>query len=73
MAASSLDLNALEYAIWSIIESEVGAEAHENVESLKQAIVKAFNNLDQDVINKSIDDWMRRLDAVIDAQGGHCE
>ena len=32
-----------------------------------------FNNLDQDVINKSIDDWMRRLDVVIDAQGGYFE
>ena len=36
---SSPDLNPLDYTIWSIIESEVGAEAHENVESLKLLII----------------------------------
>uniref|UniRef100_A0A914DKX6 Uncharacterized protein n=1 Tax=Acrobeloides nanus TaxID=290746 RepID=A0A914DKX6_9BILA len=32
-----------------------------------------FENLDQEKINKSVDDWMRRLDAVIEADGGHFE
>ena len=40
---------------------------------MKQAIIQAFNNLDQEAINRAIDDWTRRLDAVIDAQGGHFE
>lgn len=70
---ASPDLNPLDYSIWSILESEVNAEAHTSVESLKEAIVTAFNNLSQETINKSIDDWMRRLDAVIDAEGGHFE
>ena len=65
---SSPDLNSLDYAIWSILEAEVNAEAHQSVESLKQAIVDAFENLDQEIINKSIDDWMHRLDKVIAAK-----
>ena len=71
--ASSPDLNPLDYAIWSILEAQVNAEAHNSVESLKQAITEAFENLDQGMINRAIDDWPRRLDAVIASNGGHFE
>jgi hypothetical protein len=40
---------------------------------LTQAITEGFNNLDQEMINRAIDDWPRRLNAVIEAQGGHFE
>uniref|UniRef100_A0A914C8Y0 Uncharacterized protein n=1 Tax=Acrobeloides nanus TaxID=290746 RepID=A0A914C8Y0_9BILA len=46
------------------------AEVHE---SLRDALEKSFNDLDQSVINNAVDDWMRRLDAVIEAKGGHFE
>lgn len=71
--AASPDLNPLDYAIWSVLESKVNAETHESVESLTEALEEAFSNLDQEGINKSIDDWMRRLDAVIEEEGGHFE
>jgi hypothetical protein len=29
--------------------------------------------LEQDVIDRAVDDWPRRLDAVIEARGGHIE
>jgi hypothetical protein len=38
---------------------------------LKQSIIQAFNNLDQETINRAINDWPRRLDAVIEKQGGY--
>jgi hypothetical protein len=68
MAASSPDLNPLDYAIWSILEDEVNAEAHNFVEALKQAIEDAFNNLDQEMINQAIGNWLRQLDTVIKAK-----
>uniref|UniRef100_A0A914EGM9 Tc1-like transposase DDE domain-containing protein n=1 Tax=Acrobeloides nanus TaxID=290746 RepID=A0A914EGM9_9BILA len=71
--ASSPDLNPLDYAIWSILKAQVNAEAHNSVKSLKQAITEAFENLDQGMINRAIDDWPRRLDAVIASNGGHFE
>ena len=71
--AASPDLNPLDYSIWSILEAQVNAEAHDSVDSLKQAIMEAFENLNQDMINRAVDDWMRRLDAVIAAEGGHFE
>ena len=61
------DLNPLDYSIWDILE------AHDSVDSLKQAIIEAFENLNQGMINRAVDDWMRRLDAVIAAEGGHFE
>ena len=67
----SPDLNLLDYAIWSILEAQVNAEAHNSIESLKQAITEAY--LDQGMINRAIDDWPRRLDAVIASNGGHFE
>ena len=71
--AASPDLNVLDYCIWSIIESEVNAEAHSSVESLKEAIETAFENLNQQTINRAVDNWMKRLDKVIEANGGHFE
>ena len=71
--ASSPDLNPLDYAIWSILEVEVNAEAHDSVDLLKDAINDSFNNLNQATINKSINDWMKRLDKVIEAKGSYFE
>uniref|UniRef100_A0A914DY45 Tc1-like transposase DDE domain-containing protein n=1 Tax=Acrobeloides nanus TaxID=290746 RepID=A0A914DY45_9BILA len=59
--AVSPDLNPLDYSIWSILEAQVNAEAHDSVDSLKQAIME--ENLNQDMINRAVDDGMRRLDA----------
>lgn len=70
---SSPDLNPLDYSIWSILSSKVNAQAHGSVESLKQAITDAFNELDQEMINRAVDAWPSRLDKVIEAQGGHFE
>uniref|UniRef100_A0A914E2I1 Uncharacterized protein n=1 Tax=Acrobeloides nanus TaxID=290746 RepID=A0A914E2I1_9BILA len=66
-------LNPLDYAIWSILEAQVNAEAYNSVESLRQVINEAFENLNQDMINRAIDDWPIRLDAVIASNGGHFE
>lgn len=70
---SSPDLNPLDFSIWPILSSKVNAQAHSSVDSLKQAIIQAFNELDQETINRAIDSWPKRLDRVIEAQGGHFE
>ena len=70
-SASSPDLNPLDYSIWSLLEADVNAEEHNSVESLKNAISEAFERLPMEVINQAVDNWMKRLDAVIKAKGGH--
>lgn len=43
------------------------------VEALEEAIKKPFRNLDQEIINKDTDNWMRRLNAVIAVKGEYFE
>ena len=69
--ASSPNLSPLDYSIWSLLEADVNAEEHNSVESLKNAISEAFERLSMEVINQAVDNWMKRLDAVIKARGGY--
>jgi hypothetical protein len=66
-------LNLLDYFGWSVLEAKINAEAHTSVKSLTDVIQKAFDNLDQEMINRGVDNWMKRLDAVIKAKGGYFE
>ena len=43
------------------------------VDQLKQAIVEEWNKLSQRFIDRSIDEWRRRLINVVQQQGGHIE
>ena len=42
---NSLDLNPLDYAVLSILEEKACAKLHYNVESLKRALTKAWNEM----------------------------
>uniref|UniRef100_A0A914CPQ2 Uncharacterized protein n=1 Tax=Acrobeloides nanus TaxID=290746 RepID=A0A914CPQ2_9BILA len=41
--------------------------------SVKKSLVKAWNAIPQEVINRAVDDFPKRLMKCIDAQGGHFE
>ena len=45
----------------------------ENVEQLKQAIVLEWRALSQRFIDGSINQWRRRLQGVVQENGGHIE
>uniref|UniRef100_A0A914DP55 Transposase n=1 Tax=Acrobeloides nanus TaxID=290746 RepID=A0A914DP55_9BILA len=70
---NSPDLNPLDYAIWSILEEKACAKPHPNVESLKRALKKAWNEITLDTLIKIVDNFPKRLKACIDANGGHFE
>uniref|UniRef100_A0A0K2TSV7 Uncharacterized protein n=1 Tax=Lepeophtheirus salmonis TaxID=72036 RepID=A0A0K2TSV7_LEPSM len=42
----SPDLNPLTYTVWSALEKETNQTSHPNVDSLKAAIVKEWNNFE---------------------------
>jgi len=44
-----------------------------NVDQLKLALEAEWNKLSQTFINKSIDEWRQRLEAVVKNNGGHTE
>ena len=45
----------------------------ESVDQLKQALVTEWNRLSQTFINKSINEWRKRLQAVVWNNGAHVE
>uniref|UniRef100_A0A914ENR7 Uncharacterized protein n=1 Tax=Acrobeloides nanus TaxID=290746 RepID=A0A914ENR7_9BILA len=49
------------------------AKPHSNVESLKRALKKAWNEITLDTLVKIVDNFPKRLKACVDAKGGHFE
>ena len=67
------DLNPLDYSMWSILEEKACAKPHTNVESLKRALVKAWDEISVEILKKIVDDFPKRLKACVEADGGHFE
>ncbi|CAF1209889.1 unnamed protein product [Didymodactylos carnosus] len=70
---SSPDLNPLDYSIWSILEEKACAKPHPTVESLKRALIKAWDEISVETLKKVVDDFPKRLKACVEADGGHFE
>ena len=74
MGKNSPDLNPVDYAIWGALQRRVYLRRKfDTIEQLKMAIVEEWTKLSQRFINKSIDEWRRRLDGVVQQNGGHIE
>ena len=70
---NSPDLNPLDYSVWSILEEKACAKPHPNVESLKRALKKAWNEITLETLIKIVDNFPKRLKTCIDANGGWFE
>jgi len=46
---------------------------YEDVDQLHERLISVRCELDQSVVNHTIDEWRRRLSACVDAEGGHFE
>lgn len=71
--SASPDLNPLDYKLWSVLEDMVCGRRHQNLESLKQALVAAVDHFPMDIVRTAIDMWPDRLRRCIKANGGHFE
>uniref|UniRef100_A0A914DFJ6 Transposase n=1 Tax=Acrobeloides nanus TaxID=290746 RepID=A0A914DFJ6_9BILA len=67
------DLCVEDFSLWSILENEACSKPHQSIEALKKSLVKAWNAIPQEVIDRAVDDFPKRLKKCIDAQGGHFE
>jgi hypothetical protein len=71
---NSPDLNPVDYAVWGALQQQVyHNRKFTTVDQLKQTIVEEWNKLSQRFIDRSIDEWRRRLTSVVQQQGGHIE
>ena len=55
------------------MEEKACAKPHTNVESLKRALVKAWDEISVETLKKIVDDFPKRLKACVEADGGHFE
>ena len=82
MAPNSPDLNPVDYAVWGALQQMIYQRRRfTTINQLKQAIVIEWGNLgklylgklSQRFIDRAIGQWNRRLECVVQQQGGHIE
>ena len=70
---SSPDLNPLDYAVWSEVERKACNVPHRNMDELKGSVDREWDALTPEYLVKTCRAFRRRLEAVIEAKGGHIE
>ena len=70
---SSPDLNPLDYSLWSILESEACSKPSPSIEALKLKLMKTWEKIPMEIVHASINDFSKRLHAVVKAKGKHFE
>ncbi|QQP38596.1 Transposable element tcb2 transposase [Caligus rogercresseyi] len=70
---NSPDMNPCDYYLLGKLEREVCATNHSNVASLKASIKSETNKLDPADVSKDCERFRRRLEDILEAEGGHIE
>lgn len=69
---NSPDLNPVDYTIWGVLQHMVYLNTiFETTDQLKIRILECWQEFQQDIINNSIAQWRRRVQDVVDNEGGH--
>ena len=67
------DLNPVDNSIWGCLQQIVYRELIREIDHLKQVIIQSWAEISQTLVDSTIDQWSRRVNAVIRAHGGHIE
>ncbi|CAD6189992.1 unnamed protein product [Caenorhabditis auriculariae] len=67
--ASSPDLNPMDYAVWIYLTEKVSSKNYPSIKALKTALIKKWDEIDDDYLRAVIDAYPKRLKAVINAKG----
>ena len=70
---SSLDLNPLDYFVWSYVENITNMTSHNTKASLIAAIHRVFTKLPPALVEKAWSQFWIRIEVVIEAEGGYIE
>ena len=70
---SSLDLNPLDYFVWSYVENITNMTSHNTKVSLIAAIHRVFAELPPVLVEKACSQFRICIEAVIEAEGGYIE
>ena len=69
----SPDLNPMDFSVWSILESKACKKIHHTVDDLKHLLCRAWNEIPQEQLCATSEGVCKRLEAVIECNGGHFE
>ena len=71
---NSPDLNPVDYAIWGALQHNVYIRRKfTTIKQLKLAIIEEWRKLSKHFIDRSIHELRKRLNKVVENQGGHIE
>ena len=70
---SSLVTAPLDYGIWGFVESKACATPHPSMDALKASVQKEWADMSEAYICKVCQAFRPRLQAMVDADGGHFE
>jgi len=70
---NSPDLNPVDYRIWGIMQENVYRTKVQDVDDLRERIVKAWEELDQRIIDCAVGEWRKRLHVCVRVAGGQFE
>jgi inhibitor of nuclear factor kappa-B kinase subunit alpha len=70
---NSPDLNPVDYSIWGALQQLVYRTKIRDVLHLKEVLVRCWDEIGQNLINRAIDQWYTRICLVINELGGHIE
>ena len=73
LAPLLLDLNPLDYFVWSYVENITNMTSHNTKASLIAAIRRVFAELPPALVEKACSQFRIRIEAVIEAEGGYIE
>src|SRR5271166_1813765 len=70
---NSPDLNPVDYAVWGALQQMVYRDRVNSLQDLMEKITRCWEELSQGLIDRAIDQWRPRLNAVVRVNGGHIE
>jgi len=71
--ANSRDLNPVDYRVWGMLQERVYRIRIRNTDELQKRLVATWAEFQQSVVDYAVDQWRKRLEACIYAEGGHFE
>jgi len=70
---NSRDLNPVDYKIWGLMQEHVYKSLINDVHELKQQLVETRTGMQQRVIHEAVEEWQKRLQLCVSAEGGQSE
>ena len=72
-APRSPDLAPPDFFLWGHIKNLVYAKQHDNIECLKHSITTAFNEIDANMLKRTVEHCITRFQMCSNKNGGHIE